>query len=83
MAATEDEIKAYPEYAELLEKYNYDWEPHEVKTEDGWYLTIFRIKPPAWLANDPDKLPLLCVHGSMDSAKGFILKSNEDSAWAL
>ena len=21
----------------------YDWEPHIVETEDGWFLTIFRI----------------------------------------
>ena len=26
-----------------MKAFGYDWEPHEVETEDGWYLTIFRI----------------------------------------
>ena len=28
---------------EAMKAFGYDWEPHEVETEDGWYLTIFRI----------------------------------------
>ena len=79
LAATEDEVAAYPEYAAILENYGYDWEPHEVKTEDGWFLTVFRIKP----VENKGKLPLLLVHGAMDSAAGYIVKSSEDRAWAL
>ena len=80
MAVTEWKVAAYPEYAAVLETYGYDWEPHEVKTEDGWYLTIFRIKPEV---KDPSKLPLYMVHGSMDSAAGWLYKSAEDSSWGL
>jgi len=83
-AATKQEIKAYPDFAELLEKYNYDWEPHEVKTEDGWYLTLIRVKTTGKAEPDPSKLPILLLHGSMDSGLGFLTRSTtDDSAWAL
>ena len=40
----EEKEKRYPEFAKLLnEKYDYDWDAYEVKTEDGWYLSVFRI----------------------------------------
>ena len=42
-AFSEADKKAYPEFDELLGGYGYDWEAHEVKTEDGWYLTLFRV----------------------------------------
>lgn len=72
LAATEEEKKAYPEYEEILADLGLDWEPHEVKTEDGWYLTLFRVLPPSDLERDPTKLPIYLVHGSLDSGKGFL-----------
>ena len=55
----------------------YDWEPHTVETEDGWYLTIFRItgangqKFPLAEENK-DKPPILIQHGAGDSATGWV-----------
>lgn len=82
-AATEKEKEAFPEYAQWIGYSGLDWEPHEVKTEDGWYLTIFRIKPPAEADKDPSKLPIMTVHGSMDSAAGYMNRSSEGEAWCL
>ena len=44
LADTEETDKEkYPDFADLLGWYDYDFEAHEVKTEDGWYLTLFHI----------------------------------------
>lgn len=57
--------------------YGYEWEPHEVKTEDGWHLTMFRLtgrlgERPALDSEHKDKLPVLLQHGYGDSASGWI-----------
>ena len=44
-AATEKEKENFPEFAKILDRYDYNWETHKVKTDDGWHLTLFRIKP--------------------------------------
>ena len=80
LAASQEEIDAYPEFAEKLEAEGFNWETHVIKTEDGWYLMAVRIMPQKG-AKDPDKLPLLLVHGSFDSAVGYI--SRNDKGWAL
>ena len=43
---------------------NYNWEPHKVETEDGWFLTMFRItgasgKPFPKAEENKDKPPIL------------------------
>lgn len=43
MAVSEAVKEAYPEFAKYLGELGYEWEAHEVKTEDGWYLTLFRV----------------------------------------
>ena len=80
-AATEEEIEAYPEHAVKLEEYGYDWKPFKVQTEDGWILTVWRV----WREDklDKEKLPLLLVHGSMDSSLGYFDKSPNNEAWCL
>ena len=80
IAASQEEIDAYPEFAEKLEAEGYNWETHKIKTEEGWYLMAVRIMPQEG-AKDPDKLPLLLVHGSFDSAIGYI--SRAEKGWAL
>ena len=75
LAATKKEEEALPVIAKVLA--DFDWEPHEVKTEDGWYLTVIRIKPPKDVEKDPNKLPIMLMHGSMDSVLGFI----KDNGW--
>ena len=44
-AVSEAQKEKYPEFASLLGGFGYEWEPYEVKTEDGWHLTIFRVLP--------------------------------------
>ena len=39
----QDQNERYPEFAELMNQAGYTWEAHEVKTEDGWNLSMFRI----------------------------------------
>lgn len=33
----------YPDYALQFDKWNVEWEPIEIKTKDGWTLTMFHI----------------------------------------
>jgi hypothetical protein len=36
---------AFPRFADLMTKFNYnDWSAHEVETSDGYLLTTFNIK---------------------------------------
>ena len=42
-AQTAEQKQKYPQFDEALAKWGYDWEPHKVKTDDGWILTIFRV----------------------------------------
>ena len=37
------DVDGYADWARPMEKYGYSWEPHEVKTEDGWTLTLIRV----------------------------------------
>ena len=41
--ATDIDRAYYPEWSAALDLYGYDWEVYQVKTEDGWYLSLFRI----------------------------------------
>ena len=55
----------------------YDWEPHVVETEDGWYLTIFRItgangKKFPLAEENKGKPPILIQHGAAHSATGWM-----------
>ena len=70
---SDEDIENYPEYAEILEGLNYDWKPHMIKSEDGWYLSAIRIRPERDNPYQEGKnTPLLLLHGSFDSALGFV-----------
>ena len=43
IAQTQEVKDKYPLFAEGMDKRGFGWEPHEIETEDGWFLTIFRI----------------------------------------
>ena len=60
----EDYIEMYPEFDKTLGPLGFDWEPHKVKTADGWHLTMFRIvgRYGEWTGGkkeNKDKLPVL------------------------
>lgn len=58
---------------ELLKKYKYPVEEHEIKTEDGYYLTLFHI-PPMKLIRDVTKKPVVfLMHGLLGSADDWLL----------
>ena len=59
-----------------MSKYGYEWEPHKVKTEDGWHLTIFRItgrngERPSLSEENKGKLPVLMQHGFGQNAASW------------
>ena len=39
----ENPLEKYSDFASLMDSLGYAWEAHEVKTEDGWNLSMFRI----------------------------------------
>ena len=41
--ALQDPAEKYAEFADLMDRLGYAWEKHEVKTADGWNLSMFRI----------------------------------------
>lgn len=53
------------------------WEPYTLETEEGWFLTIFRITgvkgEKLYLKEEnKDKLPVLVQHGAFDAAFGWL-----------
>ena len=42
-AQTDDEKAKYSDWTGALNLYRYDWKPYEVKTEDGYTLTIMNV----------------------------------------
>ena len=86
LAANDRENALYPDFARLTAEYGYDFETYQVKTEDGWHLTLFRIKGNIDLHSSEEhqhKLPLLMVHGAIDSAFGFISRGIFGKVWTL
>ena len=76
VAQSAEDKKLYAEFADAMDKYGYTWEPHKVKTEDLWNLTIFRItgkKGKPTQTQSSDKYPVLAQHGATDSALGWAI----------
>nr|BAC66969.1 KK-42-binding protein [Antheraea yamamai] len=59
---------------ELLDKYQYPSEEHMAKTDDGYYLTIFRIPP-----KTPTEKVVLLMHGLMGSSDDWLLLGPQKS----
>lgn len=38
-----DLVSEYPRFAEIMSKWGYAWEAHQVETEDNYILTTFHI----------------------------------------
>ena len=72
-AQTEQQIREYPDFAEALANYDYQWEAFTVKSDDGWYLTLFHLtgvsgERPSQSKENKDKPPVLLCHGAGDDA---------------
>ena len=76
--ATAADQEKYPEFAKIANMYGYDWEPHTVETEDGWFLTLLRITGvdgEKFAKRNPemvDKPPILMQHGATDSGFNWV-----------
>ena len=69
LAQTEEEREKYAQWTEVCDRFGYEWEPHEVETEDGWFVTVFRItKAKGQDLTKSEKPPILLQHGSAQSA---------------
>ena len=56
---------------DIAEQYGYEWEPHQVETEDGWVLSLIRITAVNGEPIKTDKPPLLMQHGAYSSGLGW------------
>ncbi|KOB67911.1 Lipase [Operophtera brumata] len=64
----------YLNFTELTSKYKYTTQEHEVVTEDGYILTIFRILSKC---DQVKQHPVLLLHGIFDSADLWIIAGRE------
>lgn len=77
LAATDpDALRTFPE---LCQAHGFRVETHNVTTEDGYILTLFRIPGLAGEEITLDKPTVLMMHGLIDSADTFIV-NDEDKA---
>ena len=70
-AQSELDKMQYARWSAAMEKEGYTWEPYQVETKDGWYLTLFRItgRTDGLVKHDgKHHAPVLITHGiSMDA----------------
>lgn len=74
IAAEKNDEDAYLNATELLKKYGYAVEEHSVKTDDGYFLTLFRIPAKKQLIRDVTVKPVVfLMHGLLGSADDWLL----------
>ncbi|XP_068633096.1 lipase 1-like [Battus philenor] len=61
-------------FIQLAKKHGYSAEEHNVTTEDGYILRVFRIPGKRF------KRPMLVMHGILDSADSWLLRGNSSPA---
>ncbi|KAK9887093.1 hypothetical protein WA026_020037 [Henosepilachna vigintioctopunctata] len=66
---------------ELIMKYGYPVEIHEITTEDGYILTMYRI-PHGKGGSGVNKKPYLLMHGMFGQAENFIVAGIHDGSLA-
>ena len=57
----------YSWFQQVADRRGYTWEPHQVQTEDGWWLTLLRITAVNGETYDSEKPPVFMIHGATDS----------------
>lgn len=58
---------------QLIKKYGYPVESHDVITEDGYILTMQRIPSGKTFKADDHKTPVLLMHGLLVSAVDWVI----------
>jgi hypothetical protein len=77
--AKADQSDIYKNISEIVTSHGYKFETHEIKTEDCYFLTVFRISG----KKDESKIgaPVLLQHGFIDSADGWVAHDKESPAF--
>lgn len=74
LAAEKNDEDAHLNATELLKKYEYPVEEHTVKTDDGYFLTLFRIPAKKQQIRDVTAKPVVfLMHGLLGSADDWLL----------
>ena len=50
----------------------YVWEPYTAESEDGWFLTLFRVTSRTRYDNADGRMPILCQHGALGDSMGWV-----------
>ncbi|XP_041769585.1 lipase 1-like [Anopheles merus] len=65
---------------EIILKYGYNSEVHNIETQDGYIIELHRVRSsPVYGPANPYKLPVLLMHGLMGSSADWILMGPEES----
>ena len=66
VSQTQAELNTYPDFADVMSKWEYLWEAFEVVTDDGWTLTLFHVTGTTedgyFPESDDNHVPLLFLH---------------------
>ena len=72
-AQTQEEIEAYPDYAEKFANQKLTWESVKVHTDNGYTLTAFHVTGSTETGPfTPDKPVVICQHGMGGTGASFI-----------
>lgn len=70
----------YLDFQEIVQKYGYEYECHSVRTEDGYLLTMQRMKGKNAKENAPT---VLLQHGMVNSADIWVMAQEKSIAFQL
>ena len=77
-AQTQEEIEAYPNYAEKFANQKLTWESVKVHTDNGYTLTAFHVTGSTETGPFvPDKPVVICQHGMGGNGAAFIGGAND------
>ena len=87
-AQSELDKMQYARWSAAMEKEGYTWEPYQVETKDGWFLTLFRITGRAdgsVMHDNRHHAPVLITHGlTMDAVSWAEVRGEDGSpSWPL
>lgn len=71
---------AYSTYAQIVERYGFNYSSHQVVTPDGYELTVMHISHKKMAANAP---VVFMQHGLISSAETFVMNAENSPAFLL
>ena len=64
------------EFEDIVEEYGYEFDHHHPETEDGYILSLFRVRKPNLEQGAP---VVFFMHGLLDSSDGWVMNGRDDS----